>query len=194
MLLFRIVYNQLMISSEVSSRLIEGVKSLFIVRDDDYNEVTERWVEFDDGDINIDEVAVLMMKEIDDSGWIISNYNSRKLIIEGNDIDTITKTVSENLEECEIYEGIDYSINIVDSQVSIVVNEDDKFKFIVDLISKELDNNSSYFQSCSFINDELLFNYNNHEIAIEIILMYDVGADYEIKGRYDVFHAKIRVI
>lgn len=183
-----------MISSEVSSRLIEGVKSLFIVRDDDYNEVTERWVEFDDGDINIDEVAVLMMKEIDDSGWIISNYNSRKLIIEGNDIDTITKTVSENLEECEIYEGIDYSINIVDSQVSIVVNEDDKFKFIVDLISKELDNNSSYFQSCSFINDELLFNYNNHEIAIEIILMYDVGADYEIKGRYDVFHAKIRVI
>jgi len=42
MLLFRIVYNQLMISSEVSSRLIEGVKSLFIVRDDDYNDVTER--------------------------------------------------------------------------------------------------------------------------------------------------------
>lgn len=194
MLLFRIVYNQLMISSEVSSRLIEGVKSLFIVRDDDYNEVTERWVEFDDGDINIDEVVVLMMKEIDDCGWIISNYNSRKLIIEYNDIDTITKTVSENLEECEIYEGIDYSINIVDSQVSIVVNEDDKFKFIVDLISKELNNNSSYFQSCSFINDEILFNYNNHEIAIEIILMYDVGADYEIKGRYDVFHAKIRVI
>lgn len=79
-----------MISLDVASLLINsGIRSLFIVRDDDYSDEIERWVEFEDGEINIQEVANLIIENLEASNLyemtddtIIVDFNHRRIRID----------------------------------------------------------------------------------------------------------------
>lgn len=79
-----------MISLDVASLLINsGIRSLFIVRDDDYSDEIERWVEFEDGQIDIQEVANLIIENLEASNLyemtddtIIIDFNHRRIRID----------------------------------------------------------------------------------------------------------------
>lgn len=79
-----------MISLDVASLLINsGIRSLFIVRDDDYSDEIERWVEFEDGEIDIQEVANLIIENLEASNLyemtddtIIIDFNHRRIRID----------------------------------------------------------------------------------------------------------------
>lgn len=79
-----------MISLDVALLLINsGIRSLFIVRDDDYSDEIERWVEFEDGQINIQEVANLIIENLEASNLyemtddtIIIDFNHRRIRID----------------------------------------------------------------------------------------------------------------
>lgn len=79
-----------MISLNVALSLINhGIRALFIVRDDDYTDEVERWVEFDDGNINVREVANLIVENLEASNLyevtddkIIIDFNSHRIAID----------------------------------------------------------------------------------------------------------------
>jgi len=79
-----------MISLDVASLLINsGIRSLFIVRDDDYSDEIERWVEFEDGEIDIQEAANLIIENLEASNLyemtddtIIIDFNHRRIRID----------------------------------------------------------------------------------------------------------------
>lgn len=79
-----------MISLNVALLLINnGILSLFVERDDDYSDEIERWVEFDDGEINVKEVADLIIQNLPASNLyemtdnkIIIDYNYRRISID----------------------------------------------------------------------------------------------------------------
>lgn len=79
-----------MISLDVALLLINsGIRSLFIERDDDYCHEIERWVDFDDGDINVQEVANLIIQNLEASNiyeitedTIIIDFNHRRIRID----------------------------------------------------------------------------------------------------------------
>ncbi len=79
-----------MISLDVASLLINsGIRSLFIERDDDYSDDIERWVEFEDGQIDIQEVANLIIENLEASNLyemtddtIIIDFNHRRIRID----------------------------------------------------------------------------------------------------------------
>lgn len=79
-----------MISLDVASLLINsGIRSLFIVRDNDYSDEIERWVEFEDGQIDIQEVANLIIENLEASNLyemtddtIIIDFNHRRIRID----------------------------------------------------------------------------------------------------------------
>ena len=77
-------------SLDLALRLINGgIRALFIERDDDYCDEIERWVEFDDGDINVKEVADLIIENLEASNIyettgdkIIIDFNYRRISID----------------------------------------------------------------------------------------------------------------
>jgi len=79
-----------MISLNVALSLINhGIRALFVERDDDYTDEVERWVEFDDGDINVREVANLIVENLEASNLyevtddkIIIDFNSQRIAID----------------------------------------------------------------------------------------------------------------
>lgn len=72
-----------MISLKVAQSLInQGIRALFIERDDDYSDEVERWVEFDDGDINVREVADLIVENLEASN--LYEVTDDKIIIDFN--------------------------------------------------------------------------------------------------------------
>jgi hypothetical protein len=79
-----------MISLDVALLLINsGIRSLFIERDDDYCDEIERWVDFDDGEINVQEVTDLIIQNLEASNiyeitedTIIIDFNHRRIRID----------------------------------------------------------------------------------------------------------------
>lgn len=79
-----------MISLNVALSLINhGIRALFVERDDDYSDEIERWVDFDDGDINVREVANLIVENLEASNLyevtddkIIIDFNSQRIAID----------------------------------------------------------------------------------------------------------------
>lgn len=79
-----------MISLDLALRLINGgIRALFIERDNDYSDEIERWVEFEDGDINVREVADLIIENLEASNMyettkdkIIIDFNHRRISID----------------------------------------------------------------------------------------------------------------
>ena len=79
-----------MISLDVALLLINsGIRSLFIERDDDYCDEIERWVDFDDGEINVQEVTNLIIQNLEASNiyeitedTIIIDFNHRRIRID----------------------------------------------------------------------------------------------------------------
>ena len=77
-------------SLDLALRLINGgIRALFIERDNDYCGEIERWVEFDDGDINVREVADLIIENLEASNLyemtedkIIIDFNHRRISID----------------------------------------------------------------------------------------------------------------
>lgn len=77
-------------SLDLALRLINGgIRALFIERDDDYCNEIERWVQFDDGDINVREVADLIIENLETSNLyemtddkIIIDFNHRRISID----------------------------------------------------------------------------------------------------------------
>lgn len=77
-------------SLDLALRLINGgIRALFIERDDDYSDEIERWVEFDDGDIDVKEVADLIVENLEASNLyettedkIIIDFNHRRISID----------------------------------------------------------------------------------------------------------------
>lgn len=84
-----LIIIQLMKSLDVALSLINnGILSMFIQRDDDYSDEIERWVEFDDGDIDVKEVANLIIQNLDAANIyevtndiIIIDFNHRRIAI-----------------------------------------------------------------------------------------------------------------
>lgn len=77
-------------SLDLALRLINGgIRALFIVRDDDYCNEIERWVQFDDGDVDVREVADLIIENLEASNIyettedkIIIDFNHRRISID----------------------------------------------------------------------------------------------------------------